>query len=111
LNFWATWCPPCVEEMPSLNVLHAKMESQGVIVLGISMDEDDAAYKRFLIDRNIAFPTYRDPPNHLAAEYGTLKYPETYIIDRDGRFARKIIGAQDWSRADLVDFIQDLSKK
>ncbi len=110
LNFWATWCPPCVEEMPSLNALHARLASQGVVVLGISVDESDAAYQKFLADHHITFPTYRDPVNHIAPEYGTTKYPETYIIGRDGRFARKIIGPQDWARTDLLEFIQSLAK-
>jgi len=108
LNFWATWCPPCVEEMPSLNRLNQQVRPQGVIVLGVSVDEDPAAYEKFLRDNNITFPTYRDPSRKIAERYGTFMYPETYIIDRRGRIARKIIGAQRWDQPDHFAYLQTL---
>lgn len=111
LNFWATWCPPCIEEMPSLNRLHAQMAPQGVFVFGVSVDDDHAAYKKFLTDHQIRFPTWRDPAKKVNAEYGTFMYPETYIIARDGKIARKIIGPQDWGSAELTAYIRDLSAK
>ncbi len=111
LNFWATWCPPCVEEAPALNQLHQAIASQGGVVLGISVDEDDEAYKKFLVDHSIAFPNYRDPSKQIAAAYGTSMFPETYIIDRQGRIARKIIGPQDWDSPDMVAYLRDLIKK
>ena len=108
LNFWATWCPPCVEEMPALNRLHQQLAAQGVVVLGVSVDEDAAAYDRFLRQQQIAFPTYRDPAKKISSTYGTVMFPETYIIGRDGRIARKIIGAQTWDSPDLVSYLQSL---
>ena len=108
LNFWATWCPPCVEEMPSLNRLHEQLALQGGIVLGISVDEDGAAYEKFLQEHKIRFPTHRDPSKQISSAYGTFMYPETYIIDRRGRIARKIIGPQDWSRPETIAYLQNL---
>jgi cytochrome c biogenesis protein CcmG, thiol:disulfide interchange protein DsbE len=101
LNFWATWCPPCVEETPSLNRLQKYIDNRGGTVLGISVDEDAAAYEKFLKDQNIAFPTYRDSTTKSAANYGTTIYPETYIIDRHGKIARKFIGAQQWDSLEM----------
>jgi len=110
LNFWATWCPPCVEEAPSLNRLHQKLAPQGGLVLGLSVDEDAAAYERFLRDHRIVFPTHRDPTKKIAARYGTFMYPETYIIGGDGRIARKIIGPQNWESPEHLAYFRDLEK-
>ncbi len=111
LNFWATWCPPCVEEMASLKRLHQQIAPQGGLVLGVSVDEDPAAYQKFLQAQQIDFPTYRDPSKKISARYGTFMYPETYIIGRDGRIARKIIGPQNWAGSDLVSYIETVLRK
>ncbi len=108
LNFWATWCPPCVDEMPSLEALHREIADEGGTVLGVSVDEDARAYEDFLQRFQISFPNHRDPARRLAAEYGTAMFPETYIIDKDGRIARKIIGAQDWTSAEHLAYIRSL---
>src|SRR5713226_10633504 len=110
LNFWATWCPPCVQEMPSLNRLHRQLAPQGVTVLGVSVDDDATAYDRFLRAQGIHFPTYRDPSKKIALKYGTSMYPETYIIGRNGRIARKIIGPQNWDSPELVAYLQSLPR-
>ncbi len=108
LNFWASWCPPCVEETPSLNQMQARIAPMGGMVLGIDMDEDAEAYKRFVQNNQISFPTYRDETLKLAGQYGTIMFPETYIIDRQGRIARKIVGEQDWAQGDVAEYIQNL---
>ena len=104
LNFWATWCPPCVEETPSLNRLERYIDSRGGMVLGVSVDEDGAAYEQFLKDHSVVFSTYRDATKKSAADYGTTIYPETYIIDRHGKIARKFIGEQQWDSADMLRY-------
>ena len=111
LNFWASWCPPCVEETPALNNLHAQMAPQGVFLLGVSVDDDHAAYEKFLTDHRVLFATWRDPAKKVNAEYGTFMYPETYIVARDGKVARKIIGPQDWTNSEHIGYLQDLLKK
>jgi cytochrome c biogenesis protein CcmG/thiol:disulfide interchange protein DsbE len=108
LNFWATWCPPCVEEMPSLIRLHQRIAAQGGLVLGVSVDDDAAAYDKFLRDLQVSFPTYRDPSKKISSRYGTFMYPETYILSRDGRIARKIIGPQKWDSPPLVAYLDSL---
>jgi cytochrome c biogenesis protein CcmG/thiol:disulfide interchange protein DsbE len=104
LNFWATWCPPCVEETPTLNRLQQQINARGGVVLGVSIDEDQAAYQGFLKSQNIIFATYRDPSAKIAKEYGTSIYPETYVIDRHGRIARKFIGLQKWDSPDMLAY-------
>jgi len=110
LNFWATWCPPCVEELPSLERLHQQMAARGVVVLGVSVDEDADAYEKFLREWKITFPTYRDPSKKIAIAYETFMYPETYIIGADGRVARKIIGAQRWDGAEMMQYLEQILK-
>jgi cytochrome c biogenesis protein CcmG, thiol:disulfide interchange protein DsbE len=106
LNFWATWCPPCVEETPSLNALHKELGDEGVVVLGVSVDKNDAVYRRFVQAHGISFPTARDPEAKIPSQYGTYKYPETYIIDGRGRVVQKVIGATNWMDPVIVQQIR-----
>ena len=108
LNFWATWCPPCVEEMPSLVEMQRRLKPKGVTVIGVSVDVDQSAYNRFLKDHNVNLLTVRDPAQKSANFYGTFKFPETYIIDRNGVMRRKFIGAVDWTEPEITDFLSKL---
>jgi peroxiredoxin len=108
LNFWATWCPPCVEELPSLMNMQDRLRGRGVVVLGVSIDVDQAAYHRFLKERNVNFLTVLDPEQKVAGMYGTSGWPETYIIDRQGVLRRKFIGPVDWNSAEVVQFLSKL---
>ena len=107
LNFWATWCPPCIEEMPSLTALQSRMKDQ-VVVLAVSLDENEGTYRSFLEDNKINLLTVRDPERRSSELYGTFKYPETYIIDRNGILRRKFVGALNWTRADVIDYLNKL---
>ncbi len=108
LNFWATWCPPCVEEMPSLNNLHTSLGDRGLVVLGISVDEDAEVYRQFLASRGVTFPTVRDPERTVSTRYGTFKYPETYLIDRQGNVIRKYVGPENWNRPEIQNYLRSL---
>ncbi len=108
LNFWATWCPPCVEEAPALNHLQQRIASRGGVIIGISIDDDSAKYEKFLKDFGVPFPTWRDPSAKVMHDYGTIMIPETYIIDRHGRIARKIIGPQRWDSPELTAYFDYL---
>ena len=111
LNFWATWCPPCVEETPALIQLNQRIAGRNGMVLGVSVDEDQAAYLKFIQNNGINYLTYRDPSKKSAQDYGTVVYPETYIIDRKGKIARKIVGPQDWNSPDLLAYFDALLAK
>jgi cytochrome c biogenesis protein CcmG, thiol:disulfide interchange protein DsbE len=108
LNFWATWCPPCVEELPSLMAMQERMKSRDIIVVGVSIDVDGNAYHNFLREHGINFLTVRDPQQKVASMYGTSGWPETYIIDRQGILRRKIVGPVDWTSPDIVQFLSRL---
>ncbi len=108
LNFWATWCPPCVEEMPSLNRFHEQFSSRGVAVIGVSVDRDAGAYRQFLDKAGVKFLNLRDPDRKVSRRYGTYKYPETYFIDRQGKVVQKIIGKADWTDPRMTEYVEQL---
>jgi peroxiredoxin len=108
LNFWATWCPPCVEELPSLMTMQDRMRTKGIAVVGISIDVDENAYHRFLREHGINFLTVRDPQQKIAGMYGTSGWPESYVIDREGIVRRKVVGPIDWSNPEVLQFLSRL---
>jgi peroxiredoxin len=111
LNFWATWCPPCVDEAPGLERFAEQMRHQGVAVMGVSVDEDVEALQTFAAQQHLSFLILRDPDQSIAHRYGTFKFPETYIVDQDGKVAEKLIGAVDWQDPRLIAFVQELAGK
>ena len=106
LNFWATWCSPCVAELPSLLQLHRELPN--VVVLGVSIDEDPDAYKSFVERRHVDFTTVRDPSQSAAKLFHTEMWPETYVIDRNGYIRSKYVGATDWSDPEIRAFLKSL---
>jgi cytochrome c biogenesis protein CcmG/thiol:disulfide interchange protein DsbE len=108
LNFWATWCPPCVEEMPSLVEMQRRMKAKGVTVVAVSIDVDENAYRLFLKQHGVDLLTVRDPGQKTPNLYGTHMWPETFIIDRNGVMRRKFIGAVDWTEPEITDFLNKL---
>ncbi len=108
LNFWATWCPPCVEEMPSLVQMQRQMGDK-ITVLAVSTDEDAEAYRRFIRERNIQLLTVRDAAQKSNALYGTIKFPETYVIDRNGVVRRKFIGPVEWTKPEIISYLTKLA--
>jgi len=110
VNFWATWCPPCVEETPGLEKFAEEVRKQGVTVLSVSVDTDVAALQHFVTDHHLSFLIARDPNRAVASRYGTAQFPETYILDREGRVAEKIIGPADWEDSRILTFVQELAR-
>ena len=109
LNFWATWCPPCVMETPSLEQFAREMKSDGVTVIGVSVDKDGQALDKFIKLYHLSYPIVRDPSAGLAHRYGTYKLPETYIIGRDGHVAEKIISNTNWTDPRMIAFVKSLT--
>ncbi len=107
LNFWATWCPPCVEEVPSLVAMQKQMGDK-IVVLAVSTDVDEDAYKKFTEKRMQGVLTVRDGNQKANALYGTYAFPETYIIDKDGVIKRKFIGAVEWTSPEIIDYLTKL---
>ncbi len=107
LNFWATWCPPCVEEMPSLVELQKKMGDR-VTVLAVSVDVDRAAFQNFVTNHKVDLLAVRDADQKSNALYGTYQFPESYVIDREGKIRRKFIGAVNWTDPDIEKYLAGL---
>jgi thiol-disulfide isomerase/thioredoxin len=106
LNFWASWCGPCIQETPSLSQFANQYASKGVVVLGISVDQNDKAYRTFLQKYSPTFLTVRDQKIH--EDYGTFMYPETYIIDAKGKVLYKIADPADWTDPKLTQYVNSL---
>lgn len=107
LNFWATWCAPCVDEIPSLNQFEKQFAKSGVVVVAVSVDTNAQKYKDFLSRIPVSFQTARDPNANISAQYGTFQYPESYII-KDGRVVRKFVGAENWTADDMKRYVEGL---
>jgi cytochrome c biogenesis protein CcmG/thiol:disulfide interchange protein DsbE len=115
LNFWASWCAPCVQEAPSLNEFAKTLKDSGVVVLGVSVDRNEQLYQNFVKHFGLAYPLARDPEENLSYRYGTYKIPESYIIDRNGKVVRKYAGlperdgqAISWMDPELVGYVKSL---
>jgi len=110
VNFWATWCPPCIEETPSLKKFADQLGSAGVTVIGVSVDQDAQALRKFVTSAQLTFPIARDQDQSVSSRYGTSKFPESYVIDPEGRIAKKIVGAIDWQDPRIVAFVRNLAR-
>lgn len=106
LNLWASWCAPCVEELPSLLELQRRMPQLAVV--GVSIDQDPDVYRQFLVRHHVDLTTVRDADQKVNALYGTVQIPETYIIDREGLIRRKLVGAQDWTSPEITSYLAKL---
>jgi thiol-disulfide isomerase/thioredoxin len=107
LNFWASWCAPCIEELPSLEELQRDLPQ--VQIVAVSTDHDAVAYERFLKQHSVSLLTVRDGDERSNGMYGTSRFPETYVIDKDGMIRRKFIGPQEWTSPEIVNYLKKLA--
>lgn len=105
LNFWATWCAPCVREAPELEAIHQELKDKGVVVVGVSIDKKEEKYKSFIQRFRLSYLTMRDPGASISDSFGTYRIPETYVINKDGKVIQKIIGF-DWKAEDLIRMLK-----
>lgn len=111
LNFWATWCPPCREEIPSMMKLNSIMAGKPFQMVAISIDEGGkTAIESFYKESGFSLPTYIDESGASAKIYGVTGVPESFIIDKQGVLAKKIIGGANWDSPEAVSFIEGLMK-
>jgi peroxiredoxin len=109
LNFWATWCPPCVAEMPSLERLHRALAGEGLAVVTVSTDENEADLRRFVSEHGLTLPVLRDPGGRVAAdEYHATGYPETFVIDRSGILLQHTVGPAEWDSPQALTYFRGL---
>ncbi len=102
INFWATWCPPCRKEMPSLNRLLKQQGAKGIRILSIAADRSLARLERFVQDEPLDFPVLRDPDNIVAGSFKVYALPTTFLISRDGKVLEKFLGERNWDRGEAV---------
>ena len=109
LNFWATWCPPCVREMPSMEALFQKFKPRGFTVLAISLDEKGAAaVKPFLKKFQLTFPVALDPDSEISTRYGARDLPSSFLIDAKGRVIAAAKGERDWYSAEAISYVSEV---
>lgn len=106
LNLWASFCAPCVEELPSLLALQRQMPD--LVIVAVSIDQDPDVYHQFLARHHVNLVTVRDADQRVNALYGTAQIPETYIIDRQGILRRKFVSAQDWTSPEITSYLARL---
>lgn len=109
INVWATWCPPCIQEMPSIERLHQRFKGTDLRVLAISIDEDGGdKVLKFANDLGVTFDILHDQSGAIQGIYQTVGVPESFLIDRDGVIVKKVIGATEWDNPVNATLIQRL---
>ena len=107
LNLWATWCGPCLDEIPDLDLLQKRMGDK-ITIVAVSYDDKARDYQQFIREHRMAFITVHDRDKKLKDLYQPTGPPETYVIDRSGKILRKFIGPQQWAGPEIVDYLQKL---
>lgn len=112
LNFWATWCQPCREEMPSMEVLYENFKQDGLVIIAVSIDRVTTKkdIPPFVKSMNLTFPILVDSWGQTDKRYKLMGVPETYIIDQEGILQEKVIGPRDWTRLDNLEIVTRLLK-
>jgi peroxiredoxin len=109
LNLWTTWCPPCREEMPSMERLYARLRDREFELLAVSQDEDGRqVVEPFVRELRLSFPVLIDPERQVGDRYGVWGYPETFVIDRNGYVVERVIGPRDWASQESVAALEAL---
>jgi peroxiredoxin len=112
VNIWASWCPSCVDEMPSMEKLYQKLKSENFEILAVSIDSLGVkVVAPFMKKHRLTFPVLIDSAGTIGVAYRTTGVPESFIIDKDGVLVRKIIGPLDWATPDILRFFQNLIQK
>ena len=108
LNFWATWCPPCRAEIPSMERLNEVLGNKDFVMLAVNTDENVKDLEAFVKETPHNFTVLSDADGKIQKLYGVDKFPETFILDRQGRIVERFIGARDWSSTEALKFFNDL---
>jgi len=111
VNFWASWCPPCVEELPSIVALKQRLAGHRFEILAVSEDDTEEEVRNFFSKGFPPFPVMLDQGQRVTREWGTFKYPETYVVNADGRVVSKFVGGRDWDSPDAVEYFRNLAPK
>ncbi len=111
INFWATWCPPCREEKPTMESLYQQFKDDGLVFLAVNVEENGhQVVSEYLMRNSFSFPILLDGKAEVQGLYGVFRYPESYIIDRDGTVVEHIVGGRDWMQGATYGKIESLLK-
>ncbi len=109
INFWSTWCAPCRREMPSLEKAWQRLEPAGVVVLGVSIQDDPAMIRRFLQESRVSFPILLDRDGKVSQQWPFSGIPATFVLDRKGRIAYRAMGLREWDSEKIIRRITALT--
>jgi thiol-disulfide isomerase/thioredoxin len=110
LNFWATWCPPCREEMPSMEILYQRFRNQGLELLAVDLMENSKTVSAFLTGKRLSFPAALDTSGRVSSYYGIQAIPATFIVDRDGKIILYTAGGRNWNTPAVIAAFEELLK-
>jgi thiol-disulfide isomerase/thioredoxin len=110
LNFWATWCPPCREEMPSMEILYRRFRNQGLELLAVDLMENSKTVSAFLANNRLSFPAALDSNGRVGSYYGIQAIPATFIVDRDGKIILYTAGGRNWNTPAVIAAFEELLK-
>lgn len=108
LNFWATWCPPCKDELPTIEKLHQAMKHRGLVILAVSVDTSAAKVRDYVRERPVSFSVLLDTTLSVSRSYKVFSLPMTFIIDKRGVIVDKHFGHRDWSKPEMMKSIEAL---
>ena len=106
LNFWATWCSPCLKEMPDLDQVYQSLGPKNLVILAVSMGESRERVRKFLKKRNYSFPVMTDPEMEITRLYGVRNIPITYLVDPSGVIIGRALGPREWSEPKFLKFFR-----
>ena len=108
INFWATWCPPCRRELPSMNRAWKKIKDEGIVMLAVDVGEDEDTVFTFMADYPIDFTVLLDSSGDVSARWPVVGLPTTFVLDRKGRLVYQAIGGREWDNDSLLDKVRAL---
>lgn len=108
LNFWATWCIPCRQEMPTMEKLHKEFKNRGLEVVAVNIKEDKKDVRKFVEELGLTFTILLDKSGNISEEYGAWSIPLTYVINRKGKFVGKAAGSREWDGKTAMAFFRRL---
>ena len=110
LNFWASWCPPCIEEMPSMQALYERLGGAGFEIVAVNLQEDPKTVQSFMDKNGYDFPVLLDRSGSIAREYGVRGIPTSYVVHSDGRLIAMIVGPHEWDGDEIVSAIETMAQ-
>lgn len=110
LNFWATWCPPCRNEMPSMEKLYQQLDGRAFAMLAVDLQESSSQVQRFVEDAGFSFSVLLDTSGRTGASYQVSGIPTTYIIDKEGNVLAHTVGGREWNTPEMISLFSDLTE-